>query len=253
MQGEAEYFVWEFLRNERPLGEMLTADYGFLNESLADLYGVSGVSGQVPQRVDLRDVPERGGLLTQASFLTITSHPLRTSPVARGRWVLSQLLCAPPPPPPPEVNPNLDAPDLAGLTLRERLERHRQAGSTCNACHAWMDPIGLGLENYDSIGAYRTQDEYGQIDASGELPGDPPQAFSGARELAQLIAADPRFERCAGQQLMTYGLGMKPSAEQLDEVLEAAGQPGEVTLRSVVRALVMGPAFRTRRGGGQEP
>jgi hypothetical protein len=253
LRAETEAFLWELFRRDRPITELLTADFAMLNEPVALFYGIDGVSGDLFQRVELADNAERRGLLTQGAFLTVTSHPHRTSPVLRGKWVLEQLLCSPPPPPPPEVNPNLDSPDFEGLTLRERLELHQQQGSTCQACHSWMDPIGLGLENYDAIGAYRSDDEYGPIDASGELPGDPVQPFAGALELSLLIAQDPRFERCVTQQIATYGLGERPSATWLDAIVDGSQSGGTRSIESIVRALVMSGAFRTRRAGESTP
>jgi hypothetical protein len=173
--------------------------------------------------------------------------------VLRGKWVLEQLLCSPPPPPPPEVNPNLDSPDFAGLSLRERLEIHQEQGSTCMACHGWMDPIGLGLEHYDAIGAFRAEDEYGTIDASGELPGPPPEPFDGALELSELLIQDPRFERCVAQQIATYGLGERPTGNWLDAIVEQSSGAGDRSLKSILRALVMSGAFRTRRAAEAQP
>jgi hypothetical protein len=253
MRGETDSFLWELFRRDRPLAELLTADFVMLNEPLAALYGVEGVSGNLFQRVDLPSHGQRRGLLTQATFLTVTSHPQRTSPVLRGKWVLEQLLCAAPPPPPPEVNPNLDSPDFAGLSLRERLELHQQQGSSCTACHAWMDPIGLGLENYDAIGAFRSQDEYGTIDASGELPGPPPAPFEGAIELSALLVQDARFERCVTQQIVTYGLGERPTPQWLDAIVAESQEAGARSLKSILRALVMSGAFRMRRAGEVTP
>jgi hypothetical protein len=253
MRGETESFLWELFRGDRPITELLTADFAMLNEPVAVLYGIEGVSGNLYQRVDLSGNEQRRGLLTQASFLTVTSHPQRTSPVSRGKWVLEQLLCSPPPPPPPEVNPNLDSPNFTGLSLRERLELHQQQGSTCMACHGWMDPIGLGLEHYDAIGAFRTEDEYGIIDASGELPGSPAQPFDGALELSELLIQDPRFERCVAQQIATYGLGERPTGAWLDAIVAQSSSAGDRSLKSILRALVMSGAFRTRRAGEVQP
>jgi hypothetical protein len=149
---------------------------------------------------------------------------------------------------------DLDTADFEGLTRRQRLEQHKEAGAACYSCHAVMDPIGLGLENYDAIGAYRTEDPDGVIDPSGELPGDPPLTFSGAMELAQILGSDPRVERCVTQQIATYGLGARPSGPWLDALLSSASAAGTsaVTLKSVLRTLVMSNAFRTRRAGAAE-
>jgi hypothetical protein len=147
------------------------------------------------------------------------------------------------------VDSDIERSDFEGLTLRERLELHKQQGSTCYTCHATMDPIGLGLENYDAVGTYRTNDADGPIDASGELPGNPPQAFNGAFELAQILGNDTRFEHCLTEKLMTYGVGAKPARPWVDSVLEAAPAPGSPTVKSIIRGLVRSNVFRMRRAG----
>ncbi|HTM45671.1 MAG TPA: DUF1592 domain-containing protein [Polyangiaceae bacterium] len=247
MQAETRAFFNEFFQNDLPVTQMVTANFTFANQRLATHYGLTGVTSTDVQKVDLTGNMQRMGLLTQGTFLTSTSRTTRTAPVLRGKWVLDQLLCSPPPPPPPNVQANLEAPNFEGLTLRQRLDLHKMQGAVCFSCHATMDPIGLGLENYDAIGAYRTADPDGAIDASGELPGTPPQPFSGGFQLAQLIGADPRFERCVTQQLMTYGLGMKPIAQWIDAIKGNAAATGPVTFKSVLKALVASDAFRQRR------
>jgi hypothetical protein len=251
MRAETQSFFREFYQTELPIKQMLTANFAFANQRLAEHYGVSGPTGDTTQRVDLTGNMQRMGILTQGTFLTTTSRSTRTAPVIRGKWVLDQLLCAPPPPPPPDVVADIEGANFEGLTLRERLELHEQQGPTCYACHASMDPIGLGLENYDAIGAYRTEDPDGAIDPSGELPGDPPQAFSGALQLAQILANDPRVERCVTQQIMTYGLGNKPTSPWIDAILSGSSTAGAtpVTIKSVLRSMVMSAAFRMRRAG----
>jgi hypothetical protein len=251
MQAETVSFFREFYQGDLPVKQMLTATFGFANQRLAEHYGVTGPTGDATERIELAGNAQRVGLLTQGTFLTATSRSTTTSPVVRGKWVLEQMLCTPPPPPPADVVADLDTPNFEGLTRRQRLEQHKEAGATCYSCHAVMDPIGLGLENYDAIGAYRTEDPDGLIDPSGELPGDPPQTFSGALELAQILGNDPRVERCVTQQIATYGLGARPSGPWLDALVSGASATGTsaVTLKSVLRTLVMSNAFRTRRAG----
>ncbi len=165
-QETESFFNW-ILRQNRPLTEILSANYTFLNDRLAEFYGISGVYGSRFRRVELTD-PNRGGLLGQGSILTATSYPTRTSVVLRGKWVLENLLGSPPPPPPPDVPPL----ELHGkgrqLSMREAMEAHR-ANPVCASCHARMDPIGFALENYDGIGAWRSQDNGVAINASGKL------------------------------------------------------------------------------------
>jgi len=251
MQQETKSFFTEFFTMDLPVKQMLTANFSFANQRLAEHYGITGPTGTDLERVDLTGSTQRLGILTQGTFLTSTSRSTRTAPVLRGKWVLDQLLCTPPPPPPADVVADLEAANFEGLTLRERLELHKQAGASCYSCHAVMDPIGLGLENYDAIGAYRTEDPDGAIDPSGEIPGTPPQPFSGALELAQILASDPRVERCLTQQVMTYGLGTKPTVPWVESILGSATAAGTtpVTVKSVLRTLVMSSAFRTRRAG----
>lgn len=247
MQQETRAFFQEFYDAQLPVQQMLTANFTFANQRLAEHYGLSGVTGDQLQRVELTGNSERLGLLTQGTFLTATSRSTRTAPVIRGKWVLDQIMCTPPPPPPADVVADLEGANFEGLTLRERLNLHKDQGASCFSCHSTMDPIGLGLENYDAIGSYRTEDPDGAIDPSGELPGTPPQAFSGALELAQILGSDPRVERCVTQQIMTYGLGMKPAPAWIDAIRDGAAGSGVTSIKSVLRTLVMSSAFRTRR------
>jgi len=148
----------------------------------------------------------RGGVVTMASTLTVTSNPTRTSPVKRGKWILEEILGTPPPPPPPNVAdlPD-DKKDVARGTIRSRLEKHR-ADPNCASCHARMDPLGFALENYDAIGSWRDQDGKFPVDASGTLPGG--QTFAGPVELkAVLLAKIKPFAHCLTEKMMTYALG----------------------------------------------
>src|SRR5262249_26989412 len=153
--------------------------YTFLNQRLAEFYHIPGVKGHAFRKVDLTGT-QRGGILTQASVLTVSSYANRTSPVLRGKWILENLLNAPPPPPPPDV-PNLDE-AVVGKTasLREQLEKHR-ANPTCASCHARMDPLGFALEHFDAIGRWRAKDGDFPIDTSGTLPDG--RSFKGYEEL----------------------------------------------------------------------
>ena len=153
---ETELFVASIVREDRSLLDLLTADYTFVNERLAEHYGIPKVYGSQFRRVTLTD-PNRRGLLGKGSILTVTSYPNRTSVVQRGKWILENLLGTPPPPPPPDV-PELKAKkDGKALSLREQMEQHR-ANAVCAACHGRMDPIGFALENYDGVGKWRDED-----------------------------------------------------------------------------------------------
>jgi hypothetical protein len=175
-----------------------------LNERLARHYGVSGVTGPAFRRVDLTGTP-RGGVLTQGSVLTVSSYATRTSPVMRGKWVLDNLLDAPPPEPPADV-PNLDDSNIGtAASMRQQLEEHRK-NPTCASCHRRMDPLGFGLENFDAVGAWRTEDGKFPVDATGQLPDG--RSFNGPDELRAILAEEREaFSRAITSKLLTYGLG----------------------------------------------
>ena len=204
MRRETEMFLDDVIRNDRSIIDLLTGKRTFLNERLAAFYGISGVEGPDFRRVDLTGTP-RAGILTQASVLTVTSYANRTSPVLRGKWILQNLLNAPPPAPPPGV-PNLDVSNVGSeASLRQQLEAHRK-NPTCAACHARMDPLGFGLENFDAIGAWRTSDGKIPIDSSGSLPDG--RTFRGPDGLKGILNADrAAFARCVTSKLLTYALG----------------------------------------------
>jgi len=200
MQQETGLFFQSIVRGDRPIAEFIAANYTFLNERLAAFYGIQNVQGAQFRRVDLPPDSHRGGILTQASVLTVSSYPARTSPVLRGKWILQNLLDSAPPPPPPNV-PTLDQTSTSPTaTVRQRLELHR-ANPACQGCHARMDPLGFALENYDAIGHWRTQEGDLPIDA-----GDGPEALK-----QQLLKDQDRFARCLASRLTTYALGRKAS------------------------------------------
>ncbi len=250
MMGETKEVIRDFWQNDVPVSQLFAADFTYVNARLAQHYGLAGVSGAGFQRVPLAGTT-RGGLLTLGSFLTATSNPTRTSPVKRGYFVLDRLLCAAPPPPPADVDLNIDTgTGFEDLSVRERVAKHLEKGTTCFACHKIMDPIGLGLEHYDAIGAYRDADAFGPIDATGTLPsanGD--VAFNGAKELAAYLAADERTLPCVVTKLMTYGLGRELRDLQLpykDSVVTAT-KTGGGNFRAAIESLVQSDLFRTRR------
>jgi hypothetical protein len=203
------------------------------------------------KRVDLTGNTQRGGLLTHAGFLTLSSHVNRTSPVVRGKWVMDELLCATIPPPPPNVNlSGIATAKEQGLTQRQALEQHRQ-DPTCNSCHQLMDPIGLGLENYDAIGVYRDMDAGKAIDANGQLPSG--ETFAGAKELAARVAGKPEFARCVAQKLYSYALGRAPvaTAGHLDgPTIDALAQglAANNSFAELANQIVTSTTFTSRRG-----
>jgi hypothetical protein len=239
-------FDW-ILRQNRPITEILDANYTFVNERLAEFYGIPGVYGARFRRVELTD-PNRGGLLGQGSILTANSYPTRTSVVLRGKWVLENLLGSPPPPPPPDV-PALELHAKGRqLSQREAMEAHR-ANPVCASCHARMDPIGFSLENYDGIGTWRSNDNGVAINASGKLPDG--AEFTGPAGLKKLLLNQHRdeFIFTFAEKLMTYALGRGVEASDrpgLRAVVREA-EKKNVTVAAWIEAIVKSPQFQTRR------
>ena len=241
MRDETEAFFEHIMRQDRSVLEFLTADYTFVNERLAKHYGLPGVTGDELRQVSLASTPRRG-VLTQASVLTITSNPTRTSPVKRGKWVLEDLLGTPPPPPPPVVPelPN-DGKPVTG-TLRHQMEEHR-ANPTCASCHARMDPIGFGLENFDAIGAFRTKDGEFPVDAAGKLSSG--EAFTTAAELTKILSDKKRenFIRNLAEKMLIYSLGRgiertdRPAVDQIMKEVAASGYRFSALVGAVVKSV----------------
>ena len=205
MKRETELFLSNIIHDDLSVIDIIGAKYSFLNERLARFYGIPGITGPEFRKVDLAGNPQRGGLLTQASVLTVSSYATRTSPVLRGKWILDNILNTPPPPPPPDV-PNLDVAAVGALvSLRQQLEKHR-ANPACASCHSRMDPLGFGLENYNAIGEWRTVDGKFPIDSTGKLPDG--RTFQGPEGLkGVLLSKQDAFARALTEKLLTYGLG----------------------------------------------
>ena len=203
MEQETEMFFAAIMREDRSVLDFIDGRYTFVNERLAQHYGLEGVKGGEFQRVAFKD-KARGGVLTHASILTISSNPTRTSPVKRGKWVLDNLLGTPPPPPPPDVPDLKDGKELTG-TVRQKMEQHR-ANPNCASCHERMDPIGFGLENFNGIGAWRDKDGGLPLDTSGKLPNG--MKFSGPAELRKILHEQrDLFVHCLTEKMLTYALG----------------------------------------------
>ena len=204
MRQETRLFFETVIHDDRSILDFIDGKYTFLNERLAKFYGIPGVTGPEFRRVELTG-DERSGVLTQASVLTVSSYPTRTSPVLRGKWILENFLNDPPPPPPPGAGNLNEAAIGTKASLRQQLEQHR-ANPTCAVCHTRMDPLGFGLENYDAVGRWRTRDGNFAIDAAGTLPGG--QTFRGSEELKQILLSDRgSFARCLTEKMLTYALG----------------------------------------------
>ena len=247
MRRETEEFFSYLVREDRSVLEFLDADYTFVNERLAKHYGLQGVSGEEFRRVSV-DPAQRGGLLGQASILSVTSNPTRTSPVKRGKWILENLFASPPPPPPPNVPElaveNKEKP-LTG-TLRQQMEQHRSDPS-CAACHQLMDPLGFGLENYNAVGAWRTDDGLHPVDPSGELPDG--RSFKGPAELKTILKGrEEEFRRCFAEKMLTYAIGRGLEHYDACAVQRISRECAENGNRFsvIVTEIVLSPAFRQR-------
>ena len=248
---ETELFFDSQVRADRGVLDLLAADYTFLNDRLARHYGIPGVYGSHYRRVRYPD-ERRGGLLGHGSILTVTSHPNRTSPVVRGKWLLENLLGSPPPPPPPDI-PALVENDEGGepATVRARMEQHR-GNPACAACHAKMDPLGFALENFDAVGQWRSTDaEAGApIDASGTLPDGTP--FATPAEFRRGLLAEPWASEFVGtviEKLLTYAVGRgldyydAPTVRAVRREAETAGYRWS----SIVLGIARSAPFRMRR------
>ncbi len=245
---ETRLFLRSVIRENRSVLDLIGANYTYVNERLARLYGIPGVIGPGFRRVSLVGSPERGGLLGQGSILLLTSHTTKTSPILRGKWILSNLLNSPPPPPPPGVPP-LDESPANGqkLTTRQQVERHR-SNTVCASCHSRMDPFGFALENFDVIGRWRTRDEGGEIDPSGKLPnGD---TISGPQGFKQLLLSRPdQFAGATVARLLTYALGREldvrdqPTIRQIMRETEA----DRYRFEDLIVAIVKSVPFRMRQ------
>jgi hypothetical protein len=243
---ETSLFFSSLVSTKQPLSTLLTANYTFVNARLAQHYGLPSPAGTGFSKVTLGPTSQRMGFLTQETYLAVTSLPARTSPVKRGVWILENLLCDGTPAPPANVP---DLPPEGTGTVRQVLEAHR-SNAFCSSCHSVIDPFGLAMENYDAIGAYRTQDNGHDIDASSQMADG--TSVSGPLDLANKVAQDPRFALCVTKQALTFAVGR--SFEQPDGrayVKTVAGTMGAgAGWPDLIKAVAMSDAFRTSRGEG---
>jgi mono/diheme cytochrome c family protein len=243
---ELKLFVGAIIREDRNVLDLMTADDTFVNERLARHYGIPNVYGAQFRRVKVAD-DARKGLLGKGAVLLVTSHADRTSPVVRGKWILDNLLGAPPPPPPAVVPPLDDSPAAATLTMRQRMEKHRE-NPVCASCHKVMDPIGLALENFDAIGRWRELDGESPIDASGVLTDG--TRVSGAVDLRQALLQRPEvLVGTMTEKLMTYALGRGLEATDLPAVRTVVRDAARDQYRfsALVKGVVTSTPFRMRR------
>jgi hypothetical protein len=252
MVKETELFLTEIVREDRSVFDIVDADFTYLDRPLADLYKIPEVPSRRSGDFVRVTLPkgERGGVLTQASILTATSNPDRTSPVKRGKWILEQILGTPPPPAPADV-PSLEAQKQLTGNLRQRLEQHR-ANPACASCHNRMDALGFAFEKFDAIGRGRTMDEGVLIDTAGKLPDG--RAFAGASQLKAVLKADrEKYVRNLSAKLLTYGLGrgLEFYDEPALDKMVVAVDKGQQRFSALVMAVVQSDPFRLRRGASQ--
>jgi hypothetical protein len=245
---ELRLFIDSVLRSDRSVVELLTADYTFLNERLAMLYGIETVKGSRFRRVTLENTA-RHGLLGKGAVLNMTAYPNRTSPVLRGAWILDRLLGTPPAPPPPNVeNLQENRPGQRAQTVRQRIEQHRSKPG-CLGCHGVMDPLGFALENFDTVGQYRTQDAQAlsPIDTSGVLPDGTP--IKGPQDLRQALVARPdQFVQALTENLLTYALGRSMDYRDMPVVrkIVRGAETNDYRFESIVLGIISSDAFRKR-------
>lgn len=253
LQKETELFFAHLVQEDRPILELLSADYTFVNERLAKHYGLPGIVGSFHRHVRFPANEPRRGILGHGSILALTSHPGRTSPVLRGKWVMEVLLDSPPPPPPPNV-PDLDDSTLTDdgqpLSVRARMERHRTSPA-CNSCHRMMDPIGLALEHYDVTGAARVKDNGVVINAASELYDGTPIASASDLRAALLERPIPLI-RTFTKNLMAYALGRRLEPYDMPTVRDIVrnAAPYDYTVSSLILKIVASPAFRMKNSIG---
>jgi cytochrome c5 len=246
MRTETELFFDSIVREDHNVLDLLTASYTFVNQRLAEHYGIDGVYGSQFRRITLTD-PTRFGLLGQASIHTVTSYANRTSPVLRGKYILTNILGTPPPAPPANV-PSLteNAPGKEARSVRARLEEHRN-NPVCATCHNVMDPIGFALENFDAIGAWRTKEPGGAIDSSGQMANGTP--VNGPETLRAALTADPaQFVGIVTEKLLTYALGrgLEPYDMPTVRSIVRGAAADDYKFSSLVLGIANSTAFRTK-------
>ena len=253
MQKETELLFRHIIDQDRPLTDFLNAKYTFLNQRLAEFYGIKGVSGPEFRKVDLTGT-NRAGVVTHGSVLTVSSYSNRTSVVLRGKYILENILNAPVPPPPPNV-PALDETATGEKkSMREQMEEHRK-NPVCASCHSRMDPLGFGLENFDAVGAWRSEDGKFPIDNSGTLPDG--RSFKGPADLIGILTAEKdAFTRGIADKMLTYALGRglerfdRPVVKQISKTVAANDYRFSSLVLQIVNSL---PFQKTRTATAVSP
>jgi hypothetical protein len=250
MATETKMFFNTILREDRGIGEFIDGKFTYINGRMAQHYGIPNVTGDEFRKVNLEGTP-RGGVLTQASVLTVTSNPTRTSPTKRGKWILEQILGSPPPPPPPGVGDLKDDKHFtANMTLRQKMEEHRK-NPACAVCHIRMDAIGFGFENFDAIGKWRTKEGESKIDSTATLPDG--KSFSGAKELKVILMGNKKeFAHNFAEKMMIYALGRGLTDVDrcaLDDIVKKSAVT-DYKFSSIVQGVVASEPFRKRKVEG---
>jgi hypothetical protein len=242
-------FVASTLREDRGIPDLLSADYTFINETLARHYGIPKVYGSHFRRVKLPNLQQRGGLLGHGGLLALTSYPDRTSPVLRGKWLLDNILDASVPPPPDDVNTNLveNGEGAKATSIRERLAQHRNQ-ARCSVCHSVMDPLGFALERFDAVGRWRDVDESGKpVDDVGNWPGGVKLVgLAGLRSM--LLDRRELFVATVTRKLMSYALGRELESYDQPAVRKIVRDAAADGYRwsSIVSGIVQSPVFLMR-------
>ena len=248
MLEESRMYFANIMTEDRPITDFIDSKYTFLNEALAKHYGIAGVTGDNMRKVSTEG-SGRGGVLTQAAVLAITSNPSRTSPTKRGKWILEQILGTPPPPPPPGVGDLAESSKVdASLTLRQKMEVHRK-NPACATCHTKMDALGFGFENYDAVGRWRTKDGNLAIDSTAVLPDG--KKFSGPVQLKAILMGNKHeFTYSFVEKLMTFALGRGVDAKDkcfVEDVVKKAEANG-YKFSAVVQGIANSDPFKKRKG-----
>lgn len=253
MRQETERFFAAVMKEDRTIMDFINGDFTFVNERLARHYDIKGVRGNKFQRVSLKGQP-RAGVMTQASILTLTSNPSRTSPVKRGKWIMENILGTPPPDPPANV-PDFEVvrKGRPNASLREQMEIHREDPG-CASCHRQMDALGFGFENFDAIGRWRDKEGKLKIDPSGELPSG--EKFQGPLDLVKILSQrKAEFGRSLSSRMLVYALGrglLPPDRCAVDRIVETLAKDND-RFSTLVTEVVLSEPFRKRRGEGATP